>query len=557
MFAVAVAYKDRIFPSGSGASLKKYFPIAAFLAVAVATLAMAVLSHLYTQETARLKFAAVADDALNRIDGRVSAGIALLQSTKAFVDTDGGNLSGGKFAEFFGGLNVAGSGLRGLGYLSLIKPGEEAPLQARLRLDHGIDREIHPASTEEFRTPVMLYQPLDHGNVGILGYDMYTDETRRKAIDMALSATEPRASGRVILGERTGSDTHAGFLVFMKLSPKAALPATAEPGPVRPAGLVFASFRSEELFIEALQRIPRLPVSLEVFDGEIGEDHLLYRSTEPVNADLDRFATSRQLVVAGRSWTVVFHPTSAFEPPLSMVVPFAIGFFGLLLAATIALAARYQERALDAAAKLHEASEKSLAERELMLQEMKHRIKNSIARVLAMSRQTAAHSDSLDAFSASFSARLQAMAASQDMLTRSRWQKADLDELLRMELGQVFGKEIPEGVLKGPPVELDEVTTQSLGLTFHELATNALKYGDAGQSVGMLKVEWALFGPRRGKRLQLIWLERSSQPISPPSKKGFGTKLIDMNITRELGGTIKRVFGDDGLRIEIDLPYKL
>lgn len=526
--------------------------------MALATLAMAVLSYLYTQETARLKFAAVADDALNRIEGRVSAGISLLQSTKAFIDTDGGNLSGGKFAEFFGGLNVAGSGLRGLGYLSLIQPGEEAPLQARLRLDYRIEREIYPPSSQDLRTPVMLYQPLNNGNVGVLGYDMYTDETRRKAIDMALSANEPRASGRVMLGERTSTDVPlAGFLVFMKLSPGAARPVIAEPAPTRPAGLVFASFRSEELFAGALQRIPRLPVSPEVFDGDIAEENLLYRSSEPVNEDLDRFATSRQLVVAGRAWTVVFHPTSAFEPPLSLAVPIAIGFFGLLLAATIALAARYQERALDAAARLQEASEKSLAERELMLQEMKHRIKNSIARVLAMSRQTAAHSDSLDAFSTSFSARLQAMAASQDMLTRSRWQKADLGELLRIELGQVFGKEIPEGVLKGPPVELDEVTTQALGLTFHELATNALKYGDAAQSVGMLKVEWALSGSRKGRRLRLVWSEHSSKAIPTPSKKGFGTKLIDMNITRELDGTIERVFGDHGLRIEIDLPYRV
>ena len=91
-----------------------------------------------------------------------------------------------------------------------------------------------------------------------------------------------------------------------------------------------------------------------------------------------------------------------------------------------------------------------------MLQEMKHRIKNSITRVLAIARQTAANPN-IDDFSASFAARLQAMAASQDMLTRSQWQKADLGELLRTELEQVFGKNLEAGMCPDR-VELDETS---------------------------------------------------------------------------------------------------
>ncbi|TIO14990.1 MAG: sensor histidine kinase, partial [Mesorhizobium sp.] len=136
-----------------------------------------------------------------------------------------------------------------------------------------------------------------------------------------------------------------------------------------------------------------------------------------------------------------------------------------------------------------------------------HRIKNSITRVLAIARQTASQATDVKEFSASFSARLQAMAASQDMLTRSRWQKADLGDLLRTELGQVFGKELSEGILSGPEVLLDETTTQALGLTFHELATNALKYGEAGNSVGALKVEWRVEGRGRERTLVLDWRE--------------------------------------------------
>jgi two-component sensor histidine kinase len=144
------------------------------------------------------------------------------------------------------------------------------------------------------------------------------------------------------------------------------------------------------------------------------------------------------------------------------------------------------------------------------------------------------------------------MAASQDMLTRSRWQKADLGELLHIELAQVFGKELPDGVLSGPKVMLSETMTQALGLTFHELATNALKYGEAGNSPDALKVEWRV--GNQGDLLVLSWRETSSVAVMPPEKPGFGTRLIDMNITRELKGTIRRDYHAEGLHIEIEIP---
>lgn len=279
----------------------------------------------------------------------------------------------------------------------------------------------------------------------------------------------------------------------------------------------------------------------------------MFRSETPPATNADELLVERKITVAGRDWTILFRPTSAFATPSSRAVPIMLGLFGLLLASAIALIARYQDRAYDAVSRLHEASEKSLVEKELMLQEMKHRIKNSISRVLAIARQTAAGAKDMSEFSSSFAARLQAMAASQDMLTRSRWQKADLGDLLRIELGQVFGKELPDNLLSGPQVLLDEKTTQALGLTFHELATNALKYG-AANAIGTLRVTWRVYSTGRERRLQLYWRESGQAALEEPAKAGFGTKLIDLNITRELHGTITRDFQPDGLKVAIDIP---
>ena len=191
-----------------------------------------------------------------------------------------------------------------------------------------------------------------------------------------------------------------------------------------------------------------------------------------------------------------------------------------------------------------------------MLQEMKHRIKNSIARVLAIARQTAASSDTIDEFSQSFSARLHAMANAQDMLTRSHWRQADLRELLATELKQVLGSDYDERI-DGPKVLLDERTTQALGLTFHELATNALKYGGISFGEGDLRISWTVTGRRKHRELQLSWVETSSGPIDtsgPIPTSGFGTRLIDANIRGELGGQLERELRPDGMSVRMVIP---
>ncbi|RJG43774.1 MULTISPECIES: CHASE domain-containing protein [unclassified Mesorhizobium] len=539
--------------------LKKFLSVAVFLAVAAASLAMAGFAYHSSQEAARFKFAATVDDAMNRIESRLNLHLSLLRSTQALFKVRGREIGRTEFKAFFDALDVENNfkGLRGIGFLEIAKRGDEAQLQQDIRRIGGTEGSIYPPSELEWRTPIVLYEPLSEANISSLGYDMFTEEARRAAIEMAMTSGAPRATARIVLGENTGSaEKVPGFLVFASVDEDEANTGT---GGVKPtvSGLVYVAFRTGDLFEAALGSAPLLPVHAEVFDGDASDDNLFYRSpTPPGAAYSEDFRVTRSIVLAGRPWTVRFRPTAGFSEPSSPTIPVMLGLFGLLLAGAIAMVARYQERTYDAVARLHETTEKSLLEKDLMLQEMKHRIKNSITRVLAMARQTAAHATDVNEFSSSFAARLQAMAASQDMLTRSRWQKADLGELLRIELGQVFGKDLPDDMLSGPVVLLNETTTQALGLTFHELATNALKYGEAGNTVAALKVKWRVHEEGGERRLGLTWTESGNKAISPPTRTGFGTKLIDMNITRELYGTIERDYRADGLLVQIDIPLK-
>lgn len=537
--------------------MKKFFPIVAFIAVALISMTMAGFAYFATQEAARIKFEATADDALNRIESRIDLHLSLLRSTQALFDARNGEISRSEFKAFFSALDVDSNfaGLRGIGYLRLVKTGDEAAVERDLLRDRGVPHAVYPDTAQSWRTPVVLFEPLDPANESTIGYDMFTEPARRDAIEKAMADDAQHASGLVQLGQGAGAaQTFTGFLVFVRLNVETA-PDGINASRSSTSGFLYAAFRARDLFQTALSRTPLLPVNTEVYDGKVDADNLLFQSeTPPVASFGDRLLVTRKIVVAGRPWTVLFRPTSAFSQPSSRAIPVMLGLFGLLLAGAIALVARYQERAYDAKSLLHETTEKSLLEKDLMLQEMKHRIKNSITRVLAIARQTAAHATDVNEFSSSFSARLQAMAASQDMLTRSRWQKADLGDLLRIELGQVFGKELPDGILSGPQVLLDETTTQALGLTFHELATNALKYGEAGNSVGALKVDWSFEGRGSDRMLVLNWREAGQKQLEAPAKTGFGTKLIDLNVTRELRGTIARDFRADGLTVEIRIP---
>jgi len=522
-----------------------------FLVVACASLITAWLAYVGVQDAARFKFEATADDALNRIESTVDLNLSLLTSTRAFFRLRGADMSRVQFREFFDALHVDQNfrGLRGIGYLRMVPTGKEEDAERDIVKAQGIERTIFPQTDQDWRTPIILYEPLDDELTDI-GFDMFTDPVRRAAIRSAINAGEPRASARLLFGQATGEDrTYPGFIVFSALEDRQAGSS--------PIGMLYAAFRVENLFNAALGKAPLLPVNVEIYDSAVDPEQLLFRSeARPAASFGEPLLVTRDVKVAGRTWFLQFRPTSGFSPPTSPAAPILIGIGGLFLAVAIALVVRLQSHAVEAEAALRLTSEKALLERDLLLQEMKHRIKNSIARMLAIARQTGANSRSIEEFTASFGARLQAMAASQDMLTRSQWQKADLGGLLRTELEQVFGQNIEKVRLSGPPVELNENATQALGLTFHELATNALKYGEAVDEKGALSVEWAMARAGSKRSLMLKWNEASRSSIAAPSRTGFGTKLIDMNIKRELGGTISREFGDNGLTIEIEVPLR-
>ncbi len=180
----------------------------------------------------------------------------------------------------------------------------------------------------------------------------------------------------------------------------------------------------------------------------------------------------------------------------------------------------------------------------LLMDELNHRVKNTLATVQAIVTQTLRGGGSPESFAADFHARLRALSRAHDTLTQGQWQGADLRQLLRLQLQPYLGERL---VLDGPPVLLPPRMALSLGMVLHELTTNAAKYGGLSAAEGRLAVSWRLeSGDPAGQRLSLRWGESGGPPVSSPSYRGFGSRLIARSIEGELGGRLDMDYRPDG-----------
>lgn len=163
---------------------------------------------------------------------------------------------------------------------------------------------------------------------------------------------------------------------------------------------------------------------------------------------------------------------------------------------------------------------------QLLMAELDHRVKNTLAIVQSIASQTALRSTSLSDFTGSFSARLQSLASAHGLLTESHWAGADLYALLQSQLVETIGDERAI-VTRGPNVFLPPQITVQLGLILFELASNGRKHGALSVPGGRIEVTWTVSGTAEGPRLHLVWREIGGPPVTPPSRRGFGTTLIE------------------------------
>lgn len=191
--------------------------------------------------------------------------------------------------------------------------------------------------------------------------------------------------------------------------------------------------------------------------------------------------------------------------------------------------------------------------RELLMAEMNHRIKNTFAMVQGVAAQTRRHTETVAEFQAAFAARLMVLARSNDVLTRTDWQDAPLTDVIDSALG-AYGGDPGRITVEGPPVLLAASLALTASLSFHELVTNAVKYGALSTPAGGVSVSWAITPARKGgsAKVDILWREHGGPPVRPPQRRGFGSQLLQKGMPP--GGAVKLDFKPEGLECRICLP---
>jgi PAS domain S-box-containing protein len=190
----------------------------------------------------------------------------------------------------------------------------------------------------------------------------------------------------------------------------------------------------------------------------------------------------------------------------------------------------------------------------LLMRELTHRSKNLLAVIQAMARQTARGAGSIDGFLDHFSARLQALARSHDLLVQEEWHGASLNELVRSQLAPYLDRGGSQIAVEGPPVTLRPEAAQSLGLALHELATNAVRYGALSTAAGGVSITWSWQPQRQPPAVEIVWVESNGPAVSAPERRGFGSLMIERNLARALDAQVDLSFGAEGVRCRITIP---
>lgn len=204
----------------------------------------------------------------------------------------------------------------------------------------------------------------------------------------------------------------------------------------------------------------------------------------------------------------------------------------------------------------HDVTERTNSERvrKMLVNELNHRVKNTLATVQSFAWQTFKGAE--PARLESFAGRLTALSRAHNVLTVTAWEKAGLHELVANAI-EAFGSERFD--VRGPACDVDPKAAVTLTLVLHELATNAVKYGALSVLGGKVHVHWMAEGLSDATNLHLVWEETGGPRVTQPTRDGFGTRLIERQLTAEFGGHATLDFNETGLvcRMQLSIPRDL
>ena len=513
-------------------STRGAFPVFVCLCAGVLAVLVTIAAWHLERGLAEQRLEQLLDERVERVAARISlVGNTLVGLGGHFVAQADDPPDAIAFGHYHDALRRGGSlkGVQALGLARLVSSPDE-PVRTRVLL--------HRRTVSSDEEPRMI----GAHNVGGAG--------RGKAIEKAvaeggLSLSMPAPMGQDSLGRRIiEHDPDIGGVVGAVLY--------LDLGKV---GLAYAALRMPDLFA-SVDLLASRHFALRVSDAE-RPDLTIHLSTNHGGAFLrDGPEVVLEHEILGRTWQFAARDVQPMlilgVAPITGVV--ALASFLLVIMVTVAAWAlagiRQRERALV------EVQQHALSEKDFLLHEMSHRLKNMMTRVTAIARQAARGPITKEELVSSMTSRLQGMAAAQDLVLRADRGRVSLAALVEGEIAQLRGNDPDQITVSGAMVELDAAQTQALGLALHELATNALKYGAVSNAAGRLSISWSIITGDNRCQLRLVWSEQAGHLIDWGSARGFGYRLMTRCVEDELSGELTRELQPDGIEVVITFPLQ-
>jgi two-component sensor histidine kinase len=191
-------------------------------------------------------------------------------------------------------------------------------------------------------------------------------------------------------------------------------------------------------------------------------------------------------------------------------------------------------------------------QRDLLIKELEHRVKNTLAIVQSIAAQTFRHKSVDPALQRTFEGRLITLSNVHGMLTQQSWDSAELHDIIRSALRAHGAPDDQRFTIDGPEMRLSPQSAVALSMAVHELATNAIKYGALSAESGHVDVGWSF----AGGRFRWSWRERGGPCVTPPKRKGFGSRMIERALALQLSGKVAIDYRPKGVVCTIDAPLE-
>jgi PAS domain S-box-containing protein len=193
-------------------------------------------------------------------------------------------------------------------------------------------------------------------------------------------------------------------------------------------------------------------------------------------------------------------------------------------------------------------------QRTLLIHELNHRVKNTLATVQSIASQTLRNAPTMRDAKEALEGRLIALARAHDVLTRESWEGAELKEIVGQALAPYGSLGENRLHVSGPEIRLPPRIALALAMALQELATNAVKYGALANATGEIRITWNVEPAQPSPRLHLRWEESGGPPVQAPSRRGFGSRLIERSLSQELNGIARIEFRPTGIVCTVDAP---